>query len=134
MRLIYLLSLLLISVTFNPGLCSEKINSVIELWRHYPNQIRSLFRSLDLNTPKLSEVKNALLSGYTVLASETLLAHYESVDGKWVVGTVEQLPPDESINMANLIIHDSVYIVSTKDQVPPGDGGGWQLGLYRAQP
>lgn len=127
-RLIYFLVLCLSTITPKglPAQILPGFNTVEELWQQHPDQLRSLFLSLNLYAPDLSEVQLTIQSGDTVLASKLLLNYYEKAERNWVVGILEYSPVGESLVTANLLTHDSVNIASAKDQVPRTVSGNWQ--------
>ena len=100
--------------------------SIADLWQDHPERLRALFKALNTSAPGLSDVNRALQQGDTVGAAESLLAYYRELDRSWVVTTLDPSTDAEAIEMAEMIIHDSVNISSEKDRIPLNSDGGWQ--------
>ena len=82
--------------------------------------------SLNPQYPGLSEVNAALQRGDTVEAGELLVDYYRGVDGSWVISTLDPMPKKESMDLANLLIQDSIGIGLDRAKIPVNERGAWQ--------
>ncbi len=104
----------------------DNLTTADELWHQYPTRMRSIFEALDLQHPGLSSVEEALVNRDTVQAARALLEYYRSVDGSWVVGTLDPRSIPESQELGDLLVRDSVKIGLIKDRIPISGNGGYQ--------
>ena len=103
----------------------ESIQTAAQLWDHHPERLRSLFRSLDLMAPELSDVYAAIQKQDTVGAAELLVDYYSEINGSWVFSTLDPMTDSVSMALANVLLYDSIIIGTTRDKVPTINGG-WQ--------
>jgi hypothetical protein len=82
--------------------------------------------ALDVRASGLSEVKTALQQGDTIQAGELLVDYFRGVDRTWVISTLDPTSEDESMDMADLLIQDSIRIGLDQDKIPLNKTGGWQ--------
>ncbi|MDP4679598.1 MAG: hypothetical protein NWS46_04440, partial [Cyclobacteriaceae bacterium] len=68
-----------------------QLSTVEDLWSNHPDQLRSLFKALDLNFQGLSEVEKALTYGDTIKAAINLLEYYQKLDRAWIVNTLDSI-------------------------------------------
>ena len=108
---------------------ADNLTTVADLWSQHPDRMRSLFGfmgALDLRAPGLSEVNTALQQGDTIQAGELLVDYYREVDRTWVISTLDPMPENESMDMANLLLQDSIRIGLDQDKIPLNKTGGWE--------
>jgi len=103
----------------------QNISSVNDLWKHDPDQIRSLLEALDLQQPALVSAAIALAKGDTVGAAEELLMYYRKTDRNWVVTTLDAVPYVESLRTANALLADTVIRHGNPVKIPSISGGDW---------
>lgn len=103
----------------------QSLHTADDLWKHHPDQIRSLVKALDLQQPGLAEVGTALASGDTVRAAEELLQYYRKTDRNWVVTTLDPVPYSESLQTANALLSDTIIRHESPAKIPSNPDGGW---------
>jgi len=109
----------------NPPQPGENLITISDLWETHPERLRSLFSSLNLNNSGLSEVQSSLQKQDTLLAARLLLDYFENVERSWVITTIDPIANEESLELANLLVHDSVKVSAGTDLIPETKDGGW---------
>lgn len=104
----------------------QKVTKVNDLWQAYPERVRFLLDALDLEQAALTAVRDHLVEGDTVGASEALLQHYSRTDRSWVVETLDALSYEEALPVANQLLSDSIELHDVPAQIPLSATGGWQ--------
>ena len=130
-RLLYclLLAATLFTCTNSDTLHSDNwqsIHTVDDLWKNHPGQIRSLLEAIDLQQPALGPVRLVLAQGDTIGAAEELLKHYRKTDRQWVVTTLDAVPYEEALRLANALLADTVIRGGNPAKIMYEPDGGWQ--------
>lgn len=126
LRLLLLLPLILACEDSSTGPDWPEITNAKDLWRAYPERVRFLLGALDLEQAALNAVRERLMEGDTVGASDALLRHYRQTDRSWVVGTLDALSYQEALPVAGQLLVDSINLHDVPAQIPQTATDGWQ--------
>jgi hypothetical protein len=114
-----------IQKAFNASSATE-VTSVSDLFRKYPERVRSLMHAIDLVSEPLSRVANHLHGGDTVAACESLINHFQEVQRGWVITTLEQVPQHLVSEQSGMLNRGIVSINEVEAQVPLLENRGWK--------
>lgn len=103
-----------------------EVTNARALWEAHPERIRFLLDALDLEQVALTTVRERLVAGDTVGASEALLQHYRQIDRSWVVETLDALSYEEALPVAGQLLTDSIELHDVPARMPQTAAGGWQ--------
>ncbi|MEX0686510.1 MAG: alginate lyase family protein [Balneolales bacterium] len=104
----------------------QEITTVEEFWDTYPEKMRQIFASLDLEYHGLEPVLSALNAGDTITAGKELITYYKNTDtADWLRLESDEDIEEEVINHANLILNDKVTRGEVTADIPIKDDGGW---------
>lgn len=104
----------------------QSITTVDDLWKNHPDQIRSLMEAIDVEQPRLEPVRLLLSKGDTIGAAEELLAYYRKADRQWVVTTLDAVPYEEALQLANALLADTIIRGGNPAKIMHTADGGWQ--------
>ncbi|MEX0929304.1 MAG: alginate lyase family protein [Balneolales bacterium] len=104
----------------------QDINTVDDLWKAYPEMVRQIFSSLNVEHPGLEPVQEALIAADTVGAGKALLSYYQNGNtAGWLRSArPETLSPDER-RLANELLNDIVTRLEVTASMPVKENGGW---------
>lgn len=114
----------------------QEITSADDLWRMYPDRMRTLFAALDLDRSGLEEVRAAIQAGDTLAASEALLLYYRDKSSEhWFEpeSADDEVPTEEILSETRQLSADTVTFSGATAQVPRLDNGGLQWGYTGPQ-
>ena len=99
----------------NAQVAWQKIYTIDEVYKAYPEQIKSIFQNLDLNCTGLEEVKKAYESNNIPLAGKNLLTYYNKSNL-----VRRELPPSsaKTTETGNIILTDTYTFQQVTDKVP----------------
>ncbi len=116
----YLLIILLISISA----CNEsknrweKLVNAEDLWKNYPERLRSLFLELDLEKDELKTVRDLLSQGDTIEGASELVSYFRNMDREWVVTTMDPVSHEAANETTKLLMDDSVNIHNVRAKIP----------------
>lgn len=99
----------------------DALRSLDDLYKSYPNQIKSLFDHFDLDQPGLERVKTKVSNHQWVAASEALLSYYEE---KYPIP--QQFPninPNQRDETGDQMLKDEFTFYRITDRVPRNNQG-----------
>lgn len=115
----------LIGCTANQNPNKWQLVTVEDLWSNHPNQLRSLFKGLNINYAGLNQVGEALADGDTIKAAKNLLEYYQDLDRDWIVTTLDVISDEEAMRQANSLLVDSVIRHGKQYKIPTNADGSW---------
>ena len=96
----------------------SNMETVKEVYTHYPGRIDTLLQSINLDLPDLEKVKRAVGKGDPVSACNELLNHYRKGDNARVHRREQPSPSGKRIPEADSIVRDIFTFYDIPDVVP----------------
>ncbi|MEX2395860.1 MAG: alginate lyase family protein [Balneolales bacterium] len=104
----------------------QEITTVEDLWELYPEKVRRIFASLDLQHPGLEQVNTALQSADTVAAGKALIQYYKQTDNAgWLLSPSYLTASQSDRELSDQLLEDIFTRAEVSAEVPKLDNGAW---------
>lgn len=122
--LILLTAVLFIAITGNLSAQSwQKIESVEDVCKAYPNEMRSMLEAFDLELPGMEKVKQAYGKNDLPAACSELLSYYKNSDNSLKLRREQPKTTSKTLAGADTILKNIFVIQNVRGQVPWGNDG-----------